>query len=128
MEPISLEMETCTSSPMTSLHSLAAARSWSLRTVENTQEMATDLTPWAFRSSKKARAAVSSKGASSLPSYSKPPPMTAVLTAIFFRSSAQSTMGGMPTVAGAPRRSTPMGARCLRSTMALVHWVVPSMA
>ena len=69
-----------------------------------------------------------SKGASSLPSYSNPPPMTAVSTATAFRSSAQSTMGGMPTVAGAPMRSTPMGARRLRSTMALVHWVVPSMA
>ncbi len=44
------------------------------------------------------------------------------------RSSAQSTMGGMPTEAGAPTRSTATLARLLRSTMALVHWVVPSMA
>ena len=37
-------------------------------------------------------------------------------------------MGGMPSVAGAPMRRMPMGARFFRSTMALVHWVVPSMA
>ena len=43
-------------------------------------------------------------------------------------SSAQSTIGGMPTVAGAPMRRMAMGARPLRSTMAFVHWVVPSMA
>lgn len=128
MEPISLETDTWTSSPITSRHSPAAARSWSSRTVENTQEMATERTPLAFSPWKKARAASSSKGASSLPSYSKPPPMTAVSTAMERRSSAQSTMGGMPTVAGAPMRSTPMGARWRRSTMALVHWVVPSMA
>ena len=116
-----------TSSPITSRHSRAAASSWSLRTVENTQEMATERT-LPRSPSKKARAASWSKGANSLPSYSKPPPTMTLSTAIFFRSSAQSTMGGMPTVAGAPMRMTPMGARFLRSTMALVHWVVPSMA
>ena len=127
MEPISLEMDMWTSSPITSRHSRAAASSWSLRTVENTQEMATERT-LPSSPSKKARAASWSKGANSLPSYSKPPPTMTLSTAIFFRSSAQSTMGGMPTVAGAPMRMTPMGARFLRSTMALVHWVVPSMA
>ena len=50
MEPISLEMDTWTSSPITSLHSSAARNSWSFRTVENTQEMAMDLTPLAFMS------------------------------------------------------------------------------
>ena len=128
MEPISLETEMCTSSPMTSRQRAAASSSWSLRTVENTPEMAMDLTPLAFMSRKKARAASRSKGASSLPSYSKPPPMTAQPTQICRMSSAQSTMGGMPRVAGAPSRRIPMGARFLRSTMALVHWVVPSMA
>ena len=48
--------------------------------------------------------------------------------AIFWISSAQSTIGRMPVVAGAPMRRMPMGARFLRSTMALVHWVVPSIA
>ena len=43
-------------------------------------------------------------------------------------SASQSTMGGMPTDAGAPMRSTAMGARPLRSTMAFVHCVVPSIA
>ena len=128
IEPISLEIETWTSSPMTSRQSFAASSSWSLRTVENTQEMAIDLTPFAFISSKNAFAASASNGASSLPSYSKPPPMIVLPTAIFWISSAQSTIGRMPVVAGAPMRRMPMGARFLRSTMAFVHCVVPSIA
>ena len=44
IEPISLEMETCTSWPTISRHNSAALSSWSFRTVENTLEMATDST------------------------------------------------------------------------------------
>ena len=83
MEPISLEMEMWTSSPMTSRQSLAASSSWSFRTVENTQEMAMDWTPFPFISAKNALAAPVSSGASSRPSYSKPPPMMALPTATF---------------------------------------------
>ena len=128
IEPISLEMDTCTSGPITSRHSFAASSSWSLRTVENTLEMAMDLTPFSRISWKKARAASRSKGASSLPSCSKPPPMILLPTAIPWISSAQSSMGRTAIVAGAPSRRMPMGARFFRSTMALVHWVVPSIA
>ena len=87
-----------------------------------------DLTPLTFISSKNAFAASASKGASSLPSYSKPPPMIVLPSATFWMSSAQSTIGRMPVVAGAPMRRMPMGARFLRSTMAFVHCVVPSIA
>ena len=87
-----------------------------------------DCTPFAFISSKNAFAAAVSSGASSLPSYSKPPPMIVLPTATFWMSAAQSTIGRMPVVAGAPMRRMPMGARFLRSTMALVHCVVPSIA
>ena len=128
MEPISLEMEMWTSSPRISRQRAAASCSWSLRTVEKTQEMAMDLTPFSPISRKKAAAASRSKGASSLPSYSKPPPTMVLPAQKAFKSSAQSTMGKIPRLAGAPMRKTPKGARCLRSTMALVHWVVPSMA
>ena len=128
MEPISLETEIWTSSPRISRQRAAASRSWSLRTVEKTQEMAMDFTPFSPMSRKKAAAASRSKGASSLPSYSKPPPTTALPAQMTCRSSAQSTMGRMPRLAGAPMRRMPKGARCFRSTMALVHWVVPSMA
>ena len=83
IEPISLEMEIWTSSPMISRQSLAASTSWSLRTVENTLEMAMDFTPFAFISSKNDLAAAVSSGASSLPSYSKPPPMMVLPTATF---------------------------------------------
>ena len=113
---------------MTSRQSLAASSSWSFRTVENTQEMAMDWTPFPFISAKNALTAPVSSGASSRPSYSKPPPMMALPAAIRWMSSAQSTMGRMPVVAGAPIRRMPMGARFFRSTMALVHWVVPSIA
>ena len=93
-----------------------------------TQEIAMDWTPFAFISSKNAFAAPVSRGASSLPLYSKPPPMIALPTAILWISSAQSTIGRIPVVAGAPMRRIPMGARFFRSTIALVHCVVPSIA
>ena len=127
MEPISLEMEVWTSSPITSRHSRAISNSWSLRMVENTLAMAMDCT-FPFIRSRKARAASTSSGASSFPSNSKPPRMTMESSTTAWMSSGQSTMGGMPVVAGAPMRIRPTFARCLRSTMALVHWVVPSMA
>ena len=105
----------------------AAESSSSLRTVENTHEIATastlPLTP-----SKNARHAASSNSAKRLPSYSKPPSMTVSATLTARMSSAQSTIGGMPTVAGAPMRSTAIGAKPFRSTIAFVHCVVPSMA
>ena len=69
MLPISLEMEMCTSPPMTSRQICAARSSCSAHTVENTQEMATDSTR-PFRPSKNARAAASSRGLSAFPSYS----------------------------------------------------------
>ena len=59
-------------------------------------------------SAKNARAASSSSGASSLPSYSNPPPMTALFAQIKRMSSGQSTIGGTPTVAGAPMRKRPI--------------------
>ena len=127
IEPISLEMDTCTSSPSTSRAISAARSSSSLRTVENTHDTATASTR-PFTPAKKARHAASSNTARRLPSYSKPPSMMVESTHTAAMSSAQSTMGGMPTVAGAPMRRMAMGARPLRSTMAFVHWVVPSMA
>ena len=127
IEPISLEMEMRTSSPSTSRAMAAAASSSSLRTPANTQLMATEST-LPFTPSKKARHAASSKSAKRLPSNSKPPPIMAVSTATAEISSDQSTMGGMPTEAGAPIRRMAMGAKPLRSTMALVHCVVPSIA
>ena len=127
IDPISLDMEIRTSGPRISLQSCAARSSWSLRTVENTQEMATDST-FPLISRKNSAAASSSKGASSFPSYSKPPPITATAFAAALISSAQSTMGGIPRAAGAPMRRMPMSASCFLSTMALVHWVVPSIA
>ena len=98
-----------------------------LRTPANTQLMATDST-LPFTPSKKARHAASSKSAKRLPSNSKPPPIMAVSTATAAISSDQSTMGGMPTEAGAPMRRMAIGANPLRSTMAFVHCVVPSIA
>ena len=127
IEPISLEMDTCTSSPSTSRAMVAARSSSSLRTVENTLDTATASTR-PFTPSKNARHAASSNSARRLPSYSKPPSMMSESTHTAAISSAQSTIGGMPTVAGAPMRRMAMGARPLRSTMAFVHWVVPSMA
>ena len=128
IEPISLEMETWTSSPITWRQSLAASSSWSLRTVEKTQDTAMDFTPFSFMSVKNFSASSRSNGASSLPSYSKPPPMMTLPAAILRMSSAQSTIGRMPVEAGAPMRKMPIGARFLRSTMAFVHCVVPSIA
>ena len=64
-----------------------------------------------------------------VPSYSKPPatislrPMTMSL-----RSSGQAALGRTPREDGAARRSTPTRSRSWRRMMALVGWVVPSMA
>ena len=128
MEPISPDTDICTSSPITSLQISAARFSCSSRTVEKTEDIATDFTPFSFISAKNSLAASSSSGASSLPSYSLPPPIIVLPAAICFMSSAQSTIGSIPVVAGAPILIIPIFARFLRSTMALVHCVVPSIA
>ena len=79
---------------------------------------------WAAR-----RTAATSSGAISRPSKWCPPPITrASARAASRRSAGQSASGGTAVVAGAPMRSTPTRRRPRRSTMALVHWVVPSIA
>ena len=106
---------------------VAARSSSSLRTVENTLDTATASTR-PFTPSKNARHAASSNSARRLPSL-----LETALDDERVHAHRSDIVGpvhhrGMPTVAGAPMRRMAMGARPLRSTMAFVHWVVPSMA
>ena len=126
--PISLEMEMGKSSPSTSRMMAAARVSWLASTGENTLVMATlshsPFTWFAMR-----RSSSSSRGAISRPSNSCPPPTRNHWSLIAARSSAgQSIIGLMARVAGAPMRITATRSRRLRSTMAFVQCVVPSIA
>ena len=95
---------------------------------ENTLDTATASTV-PCQSSAARRTAATSSGAISRPSKWCPPPITrASARAASRRSAGQSASGGTAVVAGAPMRSTPTRRRPRRSTMALVHWVVPSIA
>ncbi len=126
--PISLEIEMGKSSPKASRTIAAARRSWLASTGENTLEMATlshsPLICWAMR-----RSSSSSSGAISRPSNSWPPPTKNHWSLMAVRKSAgQSIMGLMARVAGAPMRITATRSRRLRSTIAFVQCVVPSIA
>ena len=68
----------------------------------------------------------SSRGAMVRPSNSCPPrSMKVWRPSVSAKSFGQSVSGGRPLVAGRPRRMAATSSRRLRSTTALVKWVVP---
>ena len=128
-DPISDDSVMGKPSPSSSRRTAAARFSCASDTGENTLVTATDSKPSSRTTRATSRISSSDSALISRPSNSLPPCTRKSRTRMaFFSSSGQSAMQLMAVVAGAPTRSAATLFRRLRSTMAFVQCVVPSMA
>ena len=120
--------ETGRSAPHSASIIAAACSSWSVHAGLNAHDTATAETSPAHSPANR-RMASSSRGATGVPSYSKPPSMIWLRPMTRSRRSwGQLALGRTPSDEGAASRSTPTRSRSRRRMMALVGCVVPSMA
>ena len=121
--------DTGNASPSSEVRTSRARSSCSLVAGLKAADTAMARHPAATTSAAKRRAASVSSGAISAPVYSLPPSMMAETPMTMSRmSEGQAAPGLTPNEDGAARRSTPTVSRPRRWMMALVGWVVPSMA